>query len=408
MTDKLTKHQIDGAQPGARDIYLWDTAPRGFGVRIRPTGTKTFIFTYRAGGGRSARKERFTIGVYGNITLEQARKQAQQLAGQVAAGRSPSADRTALRLEKAREKQTLGVIAKEFIERYAKPRNRSWKEYERILDYNVMPRIGHRPIHELTRREVVGLLDYVADHSGPVMADHVLAVLRKLFNWHAARDDDFRSPIVMGMARTRPRDLARDRTLNDDEIRRIWNALGDAAYPFAPLVKLMFFTAQRRQEVAEARWSEFDDGVWTIPVERYKTKRPNVVPLPQAASALVEELPRLGDLLFTTSGKTPFSGFSKAKKHLDEVSGVSDWRLHDIRRTSRTLMVRAGVRPDIAERVLGHAIGGVAGVYDRHDYLTEKRDALEALASELAQIVRGEAGANVVPLRIGTGGRYGG
>jgi integrase len=395
---KLTKHQIDAQEPAAKDLYLWDTSPAGFGVRVRPTGVKTFIYSYRASGGRSSRKVRHTIGRYGKITLDQARKQAQQLAGQVAAGRDPSADRASQRMAKARDKQTIAAMADEFIERYAKPRNRSWQEYRRILDRYVKPRLGNRPIHGLTRRDIVGLLDHVADNSGAVMADHVLAIVRKLCNWHAARDEEFRSPIVVGMARTRPRDIARDRILTDDEIRAIWKALDGATYPFAPLAKLMFFTVQRRQEVAEARWDELHDGMWTIPAERYKTKRPNVVPLPEVASAIVAGLPQLGDLLFTTSGTTPFSRFSKAKAHLDEASGVSNWRLHDIRRTGRTLMVRIGIRPDIAERVLGHVIPGVAGVYDRYDYIEEKRAALDALASEIELIVHGELGANVVQL----------
>jgi integrase len=202
----------------------------------------------------------------------------------------------------------------------------------------------------------------------------------------------------MGMDRTKPRDLARDRILTDDEIHRIWKALDGATYPFAPLAKLMFFTAQRRQEVAEARWEEIQDDLWTIPAARYKTKRANVVPLPEAASAIIAELPRLGDFLFMTAGTTPFSGFSKAKAHLDDASGVSNWRLHDIRRTARTLMVRIGIRPDIAERVLGHVIAGVAGVYDRHDYLDEKRNALEALAEEIASITSGRSRSKVVQL----------
>ena len=388
-TTKLTKHQIDTRQPETKDVYLWDSSPPGFGVRVRHTGAKTFIYSYRAGGGRSARKSRHTIGRYGKITLEQARKQAQQLAGQVAAGRDPSADRVARRLTKERERHTVAVVADEFIERYARPSNRSWREYQRILDYSVKPRLGNRPIHELTRRDVAGLLDHVAHNSGAVMADHVLAVVRKLCNWHAARDDEFRSPIVMGMARTRPCDIARDRILTDDEIRQIWGALDAGNYPFAPLIRLLFFTAQRRQEVAEARWEEIEDGVWTIPAARYKTKRANAVPLPEAAIGIIAGLPKVGDLLFTTSGVTPFSGFSKAKVWLDDKSGVTNWRLHDIRRTSRTLMVRAQVRPDIAERVLGHVIGGVAGVYDRYDYIEEKRRALEVLAEELASITSG-------------------
>jgi hypothetical protein len=395
---KLTKYIIDSQQPDISHVFLWDTSPRGFGVRVRPTGTKTFVYSYRAGGGRSSRKRRYTIGRYGNLTLEQARKEAQKLAGLVAGGSDPAAERAAQRLEAEREKNTVAAIADEFIERYAKPKNRSWREYQRILDYNVKRRLGNRPIHDVTRREVVRLLDHVADHSGLSMADHVLAVVRKLFNWHAARDDDFRSPIVVGMARTSPRELARDRVLNDDEIRAIWAALDENDYPFAPLVKLLFLTAQRRQEVAEAYWNEFSDSVWTIPARRYKTKVATVVPLSDAAEKILRSLPDLSPLLFTTSGDTPFSGFSKAKKRLDEASGVFDWRLHDIRRTSRTLMVRANVRADIAERVLGHAIPGVAGVYDRHDYLDAKRHALEALSTQIASILAKSSGSNVIML----------
>ncbi len=398
-TQKLTKHLIDEQEPSIKDIYLWDTSPPGFGVRVRSSGAKTFIFNYRAGGGRAAKKARHTIGRYGKITLEQARKQAQQLAGEVAAGGNPAADRLAQRLESVRNKQTVAAMSDEFVERYARPRNRSWREYRRILDRYVKPQVGNLPIHELSRRNIVVLLDHVADNNGAVMADHVLAVMRKFCNWHASRDDDFRSPIVMGMARTRPRDIARDRFLTDDEIRAIWKALDSVAYPFGPLIRMMFFTAQRRQEVANARWSEIVGNTWTIPVERYKTKRANVVPLPEAAFTIAAELPRLGEFLFTTSGKAPFSGFSKAKKQLDELSGISDWRLHDIRRTSRTLMVRAGVRPDIAERVLGHVIPGVAGVYDRYDYAEEKRAALVRLAEQLDQIIKDTNCSNLVMLR---------
>ena len=264
-----------------------------------------------------------------------------------------------------------------------------WWEYERILERYVKPRLGQIAIHKVTRKEIAGLLDRVANENGEVMSDHVLAVLRKLCRWHEARDDAFRSPIVAGMARTRPRDLARDRILSDEEIRAIWSALDQQAYPFGPIVKMLFYTGQRRQEVAAARWDEFDNETWIIPAQRYKTKIANVVPLSARAKEVIQQVPRCGPLLFTTNGHTPFSGFSKAKGRLDDASGVSDWTLHDIRRTSRTLMVRAGVRPDIGERVLGHVIPGVAGVYDRHDYYKEKQHALEVLSDQIDSIFEG-------------------
>jgi integrase len=272
-------------------------------------------------------------------------------------------------------------------------------------------------VGSIRRSDVVALLDGIVDGSGPgvaaglsrlhdpqavntrdrsTMAHHVLAVVRKMFRWHQARDETFVTPVVVGMSPlVRPSERARDRVLNDEEIQKVWAALESTPYPFGPLVQFLLFTAQRRDEVAQATWSEFDldAGTWTIPATRYKTKRPNVVPLSAAARELLTSLPRVtaangNDLVFTTTGNTPFSGFSKCKRALDAGCGVAGWTLHDLRRTARTLMVRAGVRSEVAERVLGHVISGVAGVYDRHDYATEKRHALDALATEIDRILR--------------------
>ena len=181
-------------------------------------------------------------------------------------------------------------------------------------------------------------------------------------------------------------------------------------------VKLLLLTAQRRDEVAHMARSKINgDGVWTIPAERYKTGKPNLVPLSAAALEVIEAQPvyMKCDLVFTTTGKNPFSGFSKSKRHLDElmieamceveaeVVELPDWRLHDLRRTAKTLMMRAGVRPDISERVLGHVIPGVEGVYDRHSYLDEKHDALEKLAAIINQIVNPPATEKIVKLHSG-------
>jgi integrase len=274
------------------------------------------------------------------------------------------------------------------------------------------------------------------------MADHVLAALRKLMNWHAARDDDFVSPIVKGMARTKPKERARDRVLTDDEIRALWVATekgrGDASQDmrtaddlFSALVRTLLLTAQRREEVAQMARSEIGaDGIWTIPAERNKTKKPKLVPLTGGVVDIVAGLERVNgtDLVFTTNGETSFSGFTKAKSRLDaamlvdlraiavkrndtsSIAALDDiqnwlgarpkeakaarqklkriwWTLHDLRRTAKTLMMRAGVRPDISERVLGHVIGGVEGVYDRHEYLVEKRDALAKLEALVQEII---------------------
>jgi integrase len=239
------------------------------------------------------------------------------------------------------------------------------------------------------------------------MADQTLAYLRKAFNWYAVNggDDEFTSPIVRGMARTNPKDRARTRVLSDAEIRAIWPVLADAG-TFGALIKTLLLTAQRRDEVAHMSRKEIsEDGTWTIPADRYKTKRPNHVPLSKAALALIEAQRKLDDcdFVFPSRVKTPYSGFGKSKAKLDKavlaavkkqaqkgarVQPIPNWTLHDLRRTAKTLMARAGVRPDISERVLGHVIAGVEGTYDRHSYADEKRDALEKLAAMIERILK--------------------
>jgi integrase len=250
------------------------------------------------------------------------------------------------------------------------------------------------------------MLDKVADERGLVMADKTLAWLRKAFNWYASKDDKFNSPIVKGMARTRPKERARTRVLSDDELRMIWPALADAG-TFGALLKTLLLTAQRRDEVANMSMKEIGtDGIWTIPAERYKTKRPNFVPLSLEAHAIIEAQTKSSacDYVFPSQAGTPFTGFGKSKARLDKailsfmqtgatkgtkVEPLPNWRIHDLRRTAKTLMARAGVRPDISERVLGHVIAGVEGTYDRHSYADEKRDALERLAATVELILGG-------------------
>jgi integrase len=254
-------------------------------------------------------------------------------------------------------------------------------------------------------------------YGGQVAADHLLARMRACFNWYATQDDKFVSPIVRGMARTNPRERARSRVLTDEEIRALWPLL-PAFDTFGGIVQMLLMTAQRRDEVAAMARSEISSGVWTLPASRYKTKRTQVVPLSKAAQAVVTSQNQIdnSDLVFTTTGKTAFSGFSKLKSRLDAAMltklrqaaaergddatkvTLPDWRLHDLRRTAKTLMARAGVRPDISERVLGHVIAGIEGVYDRYGYVEEKRAALEALAALLHRIVNPSTH-NVVALR---------
>jgi integrase len=236
--------------------------------------------------------------------------------------------------------------------------------------------------------------------NGPVMADRTLAYVRKAFNWWATRDDSFVPPIVRGMARTKPTERARKRVLDDDEIRDIWAALEMTRLPapFPSLLRTLLLTAQRRNEVARMRWEEVADNTWSIPAERRKNAQAHTVPLTGTVLRLLGKPQKSGFVFSTMGGTKPFSGFGKAKRALDETitalrkdegrTMMSPWVLHDLRRTARSLLSRTGVSPDIGERVIGHAIPGIRGVYDRHDYADEKKDALNRLDVLVGSILR--------------------
>jgi len=394
MYGKINKAAVDALKPGE---FLSDTEVQGFVVRRLPSGVATYGLRYRVPG-----KQRWlSLGIHGDITPDKARRLAKSRIGAVADNRDPVQERKAA-LTRAKEAaaNTVDGMLDTFIERHVKNLRRAY-EVERTLNKYVRPRIGNKSIYEVRRRDVVEMLDAIEDENGPVMADRVLAYTRKAFNWQASRDDAFVPPIVRGMARTKPAERARKRILDDDELRDMWNALDITGAPscFPAFVRALLLTAQRRDEVARMNWREIKRDIWIIPADRYKTGIENVVPLTSAMVALINESQKRGFVFSSTNGKLPFSGFSKAKAALDRAivqqrkahrrPQIAHWTLHDLRRTARSLMSRAGVSPDIAERVLGHVIPGVRGVYDRHEYVAEKRDALERLAGLIREILSG-------------------
>jgi integrase len=243
------------------------------------------------------------------------------------------------------------------------------------------------------------MLDKIEDTSGPRMADVALATLRRVFHWQETRTDDWRSPIIRGMgSRQNVKEHRRSRTLDDDEIRGLWAATADGT-PFSALIRFLLLTSARRTEAAGMKWGEVDaDGVWTLPASRSKTKVEVVRPLSKAALAILNVLPRIGDYPFTSNGGlTPIASFSGAKAALDAASGVHNWRLHDLRRSARSLLSRAGVNSDVAEECLGHSRGDIVERYDRHSFIPEMRIAFEKLATLISSIV--EPQDNVLPLR---------
>ena len=289
-------------------------APRGFGVRVTAAGARAFVLNYRLRG----REHRFTIGAWPDWSALKAVREARNLRQRVDRGENPIEDRTPVPAT-----ANVASILDDFVTRHVRNNNqplRSADEYESAFNRLVKPRIGKLSVYEVRRSHVTEMLDEIEDSNGPVMADRTLAYLRKAFNWYAARDDEFNVPVVRGMARIKPKERARTRVLSDEEIRIIWPALGEAG-TFGALVKTLLLTAQRRDEVAQMSRKEIGgDAIWTIPAERYKTKRPNFVPLSKAALALIDAQPKIEDCdyVFPSRAKTPFSGFGKSKAALDK------------------------------------------------------------------------------------------
>jgi integrase len=253
-----------------------------------------------------------------------------------------------------------------------------------------------RAFVSIRRGDVARLLDEI-EARAPVHADHVLAILSKLFNWYMAREENYQSPVVRGMRRTAPKDHARSRVLADDEIRLFWAASADAG-TYGAFLRVALLTAQRRSKVVAMRWSD-SDGVWTIPAEPREKTNAGSLKLSKLALSIIEPLPRWEDcgFVFAGRGKAPINGLSKAKTALDAAMTeaaralIANWTVHDLRRTARSLMSRAGVRPDVSECVLGHAIPGVEGVYDRYSYDREKGEALAELAGLVTSIIEGKS-----------------
>jgi integrase len=264
---------------------------------------------------------------------------------------------------------------------------RSRYEIERHLSKYVYPKWKDRKFLEVRRREVNELLDQIADNHGASQADAVLATIRGIMSWYQSRDEHYASPIVKGMRRGKQ--ASRSRILNDEEIRSIWK-VADESGTFGGLVQMLLLTAQRKDKVATIRWDDIADSDWAIRTNPREKGTAGRLELPDLARQIIAQQPRIigNPFVFAGRGAAAFNSFSQRKRELEqELSGIPHWTLHDLRRTARSLMSRAGVRPDIAERVLGHAIGGVEGIYDRHHYFAEKADALRVLARLVEDIV---------------------
>lgn len=462
MPKVLTPVAVKAARAGAERREIPDAGCKGLYLVIQSAGAKSWAFRYRFAG----RPKKLTLGaVYlGTDEIEQpvldqpntlagARKLAGEAALQVARGIDPAKHKkrekkqAQLRAEHSEllDRDTVEAVARPFIEKYAKPNTRpaSWLQTARLIGLKpdpeddtklirtetggeVLSQWEGRTVHEITRRDVHDLLDRIVSRGSPVTANRVLAAIRKMFAWAASRDIVPVSPCV-GVAPPTA-ETSRDRVLSDDELGLVWRGADAIGWPFGPMVQTLILTLQRRDEVAGMSRRELkpQDRLWVIPRERVKNSQEHEVPLLPAAWALLDGLPKVGKagLVFSITGDTHVSGFSRAKERLDAeifklqksdamrggasgaaVEPIPNWTLHDLRRTGATGMARLGINLPVIEKILNHTSGsfkGVAGVYQRHSFADEKRRAMETWSNFVQSLVTEQPQSNVVQLSART------
>jgi len=435
---KFTDPWIRGlkkAAPGTRDLWS-DKAETGLSLMVNDKGRVTFLLFTRfpQADGAPGNPSRRVLGDYqprddrghprpvkrgmDKLTLEAAREKARQWKAAIANGVDPTkpnpADDGPEGADDESGAELFESVYGEFMKRHVLkegqkdsrgrpvPPLRSAREIQRLFERYILddpdghPRWRGRDIRSIRRADVTALMDDVQDKSGTGQADAVLAQISSLCNWYAARADGYVSPIIKGMKRADGSSRARKRILDDREIWLLWKATSGAD-PFNGLVRMALLTGQRRAKLADMRHADLSpDGVWTIPAEDREKANASFLKLPPLAMDIIRAQPRHASSPFVFPGRfddRPQNGFSKAKAQLDAAiakkggDAIPRWVIHDLRRTAKSLMARAGVASHISERVLGHAIPGVEGTYDRHHYMEEKAAALQSLAKLINRIV---------------------
>jgi integrase len=437
---KLTERKIErlAVEDGRKDRLVFDDAQRGLAVRVTATGGRNYLCQYSLHG----HKWRVPLGACSAVALSKAREAAAAVMGDVAKGRNPAAERkdaaTAERARRVRNRLTLRVLIEDWNRLHlASRRPRYAAEAMRALHYALADLLDDAA-EDLDRAAVVRALDTLVRRrkrkdgggagkpKGVAMTSRTAAYGRAAFAWAMKRGAVSTNPFAdLPVAKSVGK---RERVLSDHEIAEIWRAAGDAAWPFGTIVRLLTLTGQRRGEVAGMTWREISEDLatWTLPGERTKNGAAHTVPLSAVARDLLRAtLPEdaidrhaSGPLVFPGAVGTPFAGWSKAKRALDNaindartkaaetaatpLTPLIPWNVHDLRRTVATGLQRLSVRLEVTEAVLNHisgSRGGIAGVYQRHDWASEKRAALDAWAAHVLEAVeRRRPSGNIVSL----------
>ena len=390
---KFTDRQIKSLKPKEERYEVWETNGKGFGLRVAPTGRKSFIFLYKFQG----TSRRITFGHYPKISLAVAHS-AHANSRQLLEGGSDPATVEQDAKEESRRSPSIRRLVEEYIEKYAKPRKRSWKEDERILNKDVVSRWGKKKAQDITRRDIILLLDEIVERGASIQANRTLAAIRKMYSFAMGRGILDSSPCVAIPSPSK--ENRRDRVLNEEEVRTFWERLDSAKREktTALALKLQLITSQRKGEVAGAEWKDFDlkNSWWTIPAEKAKNGFPHRVPL----SSLAMEI--LGELGQMTGDSEWLFPSPRDRQHIAETSidhavrinadhfKIAHFVPHDLRRTAASMMTGSGVQRLTISKILNHVESGVTAVYDRHGYDKEKQVAINSWANKLESILTGK------------------
>lgn len=397
MAKTLTVASVERAKPGPARREIPDGLLPGLFLIVQPSGAKSWAVRYRHGG----KSRKVTLGTANVLSLPEAREAGREALRAVVGGADPAAMKKAARKAASDPvRDTVEAVISEWVRR-DQSKNRSAAEVARIMRHDVLPIWQGRDFATITRRDCMEIIDHVHDRA-PVLALRVYAYLHRLFRWSVGRGIVDASP--MADLPKPGREVSRDRVLTETELIAVWRGCDEIGWPFGPAIRLLILTGCRRAEVGALRWSEIDGEAIRLASKRTKTKEARVVPLSPQAVEIVENLVRVNqsDFVFTTTGRTPVSGWSRAKRLLDNHSGVEAWRIHDLRRTFATGLQRLGIRLEVIEAALGHVGGsraGIVGVYQRHGFEPEIRKAADAWGQHVASLVEGRDESNLVELR---------
>jgi integrase len=401
---RLTAKALENLKPASHRREISDSGCRNLYAIIQPTGRRAWAVRYRFEG--KTRKLTLDTG----LTLAEARKAATDALHELERGNDPAAlkfeaQAAAEAATANRKRDTVEHLAGQFIEKYAKRKTRknSWRQAEHVFNNIVLPAWRGRVVHDIARRDIRELVENVAVDR-PIMANRALGHISKFFSWLCEQDIIAASP-CMGI-KPPAKENARDRVLSDAEIKAFWHACDGIGGAAGPALRLMLLTGQRCGEVVGMKRSEISGDVWTLPRERTKNKQRHEVPLSAQALAIIDAIPAIDeDFVFTSSETRRLGNMSRAKAALDaQMKPKTPWVLHDLRRTAASGMGALRVTLPVIEKCLNHKSGsfrGIVGVYQRHEYAAEKRDALQRWANHVEGLISGKPSEdNVLPLVV--------